>query len=455
MQGFIMKKIATLFLLAGSVLAFSSTPASAVDVSVDGEYLLQFQSGSLGFHGDNQDSHQQRVRLGLTFSASENLSGYFQTESLWEFGSNNDAMDNGTAFDGARVDVAMRQAYIDWMLPGTQVKIRMGRHAFDMPAYASVSPIIADMVGDGVVVAAPFGDTYMLTAFWTRMARSAGTISATDTVQSKKFDIFGLIGNAGFDRLNLTPWVLYGAKGKGAEGDHSAPDFENPMEYQGNIVGNGRADVFIGGMGVEWKPLDPFTLALDGAYGHTRYSDQPDLQKDQEGWYLAAKASYALSFAEPTLLAWYASGDGRNDEKYSGQVPSIFGDFDGTNTYFDAACGIFGGNRTTIGGTWGVSAQLNGMSFLSGLTHDFSVTYFAGTNNKYNGGYGDGYKYLTTEDSGVEFNLLNTYEIYKNLSTALELAYIIEDFDTKVEHGRSGGSYDNDWRVALHFQYTF
>lgn len=442
-----MKKLATLFLLAGFVLA-SSSPASAVDVSVDGEYLFQYQTGSVGFRGANEAGNQQRVRLGLTLSVNENLSGYFQTNNEWELGSST-SNDSGSGGSEA-LTVELRQAYIDWKVPGTEMKIRMGRHAFDMPAYAGVSPIIADMVGDGVVASLPFAGSYNLTAFWTRLYRSSD-----DPVVSREFDLFGLIGSAGFDSLTLTHWLLYGAKGKNAEGDQTAEDFENPMEEQGNIVGDGRADIFLGGLGLEWKPLDALTLALDGAYGHTRYSNSEQSLRDQEGWYLAGKASYNLGFAEPALLAWYASGDDSHDEQYSGQVPSIYGDFDGTSTYFNAAYGIFGGNHHTIGGTWGVSAQLNGLSFLEGLNHDFSVTWFGGTNSKDNGGYGDGYDYLTAEDSCVEFNLLNTYEIYKNLTAALELAYIIENFDTDTAHGRSGESYNNDWRVALHFQYRF
>ena len=146
-----MKKLTTLFLASALVMAVSA-PAHAVDVKADGVYLFQFQSGSTDFAGTNEDYAQQRVRLGLTFAANEDLSGYFQTESIWEWGTNDTEFSNGTAFDGAKVDVAMRQAYVDWVVPNTVVKIRMGRHGFDMPAYASVSPIIADGEAIGAVL---------------------------------------------------------------------------------------------------------------------------------------------------------------------------------------------------------------------------------------------------------------------------------------------------------------
>ncbi len=435
-----MKKLTTLLLAAGMVAA-SFNPASAVDVKVDGRYQFEFQTGSEGFHGDNTDHSLQRVRLGLTFIANENLSGYFQLQAgtyYW-----------GTDTTGNSVDVTMRQAYVDWTVPSTDIKIRMGRHAFDLPSYASLSPMLSDLVADGVVVSVPFADRYNLTGFWTRMARGVNGDGVSDDVNSPKYDLFGLVGSASFDNLTVSPWAIYGHKGDAVyDGKHFNP---SNLTDQGNISGLGDADISIFGAGLEWKPFAPVTLALDAAYGFVNYS----LSDDQEGWYAVGKAAYATSFGEPTLLAWYASGDSKGRDPNSGQIPIIYGDFNGTSTYFDNTFGPVGGHRYSFGGTWGVSAQINGMSFLSGLTHDFSVTYFAGTNDKYNGGYGEGYNYLTTEDSAVEFDLLSTYEIYKNLKAALELAYIIEDFDTDPNHGRTSRDFDNDWRAALHFEYKF
>ncbi len=434
------KKLETLLLAAGMVLTVAG-PASAVDVKTDGEYLFQYQSGAEGFRGANTDYAMQRLRLGLTFSASEDLAGYFQLQvGEWNWGEDE--------YAGANGSVSMRQAYVDWTLPGTDVKVRMGRHAFDLPAYASTSPMIADLVADGVVVSVPFGENMDLTAFWTRMARGAHLGDVSD-VSAPKYDLFGVAGTAAFERVTVSPWVLYASKGDGedAGGGRFQPSI---LTDQGNLSGSGRADIVVAGAGMEWKPFDPVTLALDGAWGRAVYSDS----RDQEGWYAVGRASYAMSFGEPSLLAWYASGDKSGRPVNSGQIPIIYGDFDGTSTYFDAAWGLVGGHRCSFGGTWGVSAQVNGMSFIDGLSHDFSVTYIAGTNDKKNGAYGEGYDYLTSEDAAVEFDLLSTYEIYKNLTAALELAYIIEDFDTSAAHGRSG-RFENDWRTALLFQYSF
>lgn len=437
-----MKKLTTLLLAAGLVAA-ASAPASAVDVKMDGRYQFSFQSSSEGFRGQNTDYAQQRLRLGMTFVASENLSGYFQLQA--------GTYDWGTDTTGRSGDVFMRQAYIDWTVPSTDIKIRMGRHAFDLPAYASTSPMIADLVADGVVVAVPLGDKFDVTGFWTRMSRGSHANEYYD-VSAPKYDLFGLVGTASFENFTVSPWVLYGSKGDGIDDNG---DTYNPgiLTDQGNLSGAGHADFYVVGGGFEWKPFDPVTLALDAAYGRADYTDS----MNQEGWYAVGKASYAMSFGEPTLMAWFASGDKANRPAHSGQIPIVYGDFDGTSTYFDAAWGLPGGHRCDFGGTWGVSAQLNGVSFLSDLSHDFSVTYIGGTNSKMNGDaadYGDGYDYLTTDDSAVEFNMLSTYQIYKNLTSALELAYILEDFDTSASHGRTG-DYEDDWRVALHFEYKF
>ena len=64
---------------------------------------------------------------------------------------------------------------------------------------------------------------------------------------------------------------------------------------------------------------------------------------------------------------------------------------------------------------------------------------------------------MTTSDAAVEFNLANTYQIYKNLSVCLELAYIITDYD-KGDHRAWAAANETDkdsWSTALTFEYKF
>ena len=435
-----MKKIITLALAAAFTVA-SHAPASAVEVTVDGEWLYQFQTSSEEFKGQNLEHIGQRVRLGLTMAVSEDLHGYtqFELEDMW--GEIEGAHGNN--------NVSVRQMYLDWKVPHTDIRIRMGRHAFDMPAYATCSPIITDWVNDGIVAHVPFNDTYSVTGFWSRAANSkrAGGEDGDHNV-----DFFGLVGNASFDSLTVTPYVLYGNKGETAD---RGEDGQRMPEQSNFASDSARGDLIIAGAGFEWKPADALTLALDGAYGKLNYSETADDIKDQSGWYVAAKASYDLDFGTPALLGWYASGDDEGENKH-GQLPHIFGDYDATNMYFNAAPGIVGGHSTNVGGTWGIAAQLNGLSFIKNLTHDLSVAYIGGTNDKNNvgGDYSTGYEYLTTEDSAIEFSAVNTLELYKNLSAIFEAAYIIEDYDTSTGN-RKNMDFENDWRLSLTFAYTF
>lgn len=257
--------------------------------------------------------------------------------------------------------------------------------------------------------------------------------------------MFGLVGTASFENFASKPWLIYGSKKAGTIGNY--------ME-QSTIQSDAAADVLILGAGFEWKAFDPVTLALDAAWGKVKYGSGEE--QDDKGWYVAAGCTYALDFAEPALKAWYASGDDSGKRANSGHLPSIFGDSDASNMFFDAAAGIVGGHRVHIGGTWGVSAQLNGLSFYENLTHDLSVTYFGGTNSKNNVGedYSSGYEYLTSKDTALEFAAVNTLQIYKDLSAIFEAAYIIEDFDTSTG-ARKGETFEDDWRLSMTFAYTF
>ena len=150
------------------------------------------------------------------------------------------------------------------------------------------------------------------------------------------------------------------------------------------------------------------------------------------------------------LGAWYFSGDDKDDK---GVMPSIGGYFTPTRTYHDAAAGLAGGvNAYLPSGSWGVQAGIEGVSFLQDLSHDVLVTYMEGTNDVDSSEAAA--DYLTKDDSLVSFDFISTYELYKNLSAALELSYIISDFDKATNNDGERLSED-DWRAELTFTYAF
>ena len=119
------------------------------------------------------------------------------------------------------------------------------------------------------------------------------------------------------------------------------------------------------------------------------------------------------------------------------------------------------------------------MSFIEDLKHTFRVAYWGGTNapkmakyaahpwsyesNWGSGSYRDSFAaepelYLTTNDGLLEFNLINSYQMYENFEINLELGYVVNmvDSDTWKKANRAEGCDNQDaWKAQLIFAYTF
>ena len=437
-----MKKLATLLLAAGMVAA-ASAPASAVDVKMDGEYVFTFITGEYMGSGDNFDGAGQRFRLGMTFTASEDLSGYLQLQA-------GIGADKATEYDwgtsnNANTRIGVRQAYIDWMIPSTTVKVRMGKQLVGLPVDAfGKNAIMHPGVNsrDGVVLSSPVTDWLDLTAFWVRAGYESKF--SNDTSLSPKADVFALSGALKFDGLTVNPYVMYGAM------DHGTEFHDDQLSPH-----NASADAYWFGVTSTLSYFDPFTLKLSGAYGlanlDSEYGDN-----DRSGWYVQAKASYKTAWGTPVLGAWYGSGDEREDQyAKQGWIPTVAGRFHPTFAYSDGAYGLYTTTaRNNIAGTWGVQAGIEDVSFLEDLTHAFTVTLFKGTNSDAKSFNQNPIDYMTYSDAAVEFNLDNTYMIYKNLAANLQLAYIINDFD-KDDHAGIKKVDEDAWSAALSFAYKF
>ena len=429
-----MKKLVTLFAAAGMVMA-ASAPASAVDVKVDYRHRISFTSSSENFTGKNLEQAKNRVRLGLTLAASENLKGYTQFQLLHgeQFG-----QIEGTHGDN---DITVRQMYIDWTVPATAIKVRMGRQEMGLPADAfGENGVMAAGYGsrDGIVVTAPVNDWLGLTALWNRTNHDAGT----DLDNNSTDDIYALVANMKFDGVAGSVYAAYATLDKGIasySNGSTLPDFE------GNAYWLGFTSTI--------SMFDPFVLKLSAAYGEASADKGHD--EDQKGWNVQAKASYKMDFGTPVFGAWYFSGDDKGDNKNTGAMPTVTGAFTPIRMYHDAGKGLntLTGYETPVG-NWGVQLGIEKVSFLKDLSHDLFVSYVAGTNDQ--SCVKDGYNssYLGDEDSFVAFTLTNTYQIYKNLAAHLEMIYLINDFEDRLDDKGNKMSED-DWGVELTFEYKF
>lgn len=420
-----MKKLVTLLAAAGMVVA-ASAPANAVDVKVDARYRTSFGLMQ-NFAGQNEETINHRMRLGLTMAASENLSAYvqFQLNHGNQWGNVDKHGRNQTN------DVTVRMMYLDWTVPGTAVKVRSGRHQLGLPEEAfGTNSILGGGYGnrEGVVVTAPVTDNFGLTALWTRLG-----VEGTDTDMGLNDDMFAVAANLKFDGVSGSVYAAYAAL------DEFAALPKNNGWNGGRPAGEG--DAYWAGFTSTMSFFDPFTLKLSAAYGTFEAKDSAN---DTDGWNVQAKASYKTAFGTPVLGAWYFSG---KDSDGEGWMPNA-GYFAGTNHLYDGYACLVNPSMANIDGNWAVQAGIEGVSFLSGLTHDFHVTYMKGTNDdKFAGDV-----FLTEEDAVVEFTLNNVYKMYKNLSVRLELAYVINDFGdaTKAANGD-----DDDWFAGLTFDFRF
>lgn len=494
-----MKKLLTLMLAAGMTLA-AANGAQAVDVKVSGTYDFSF-SGSDNLNGDNSfmsdsdyrhntgrelNQHHfdvyQRLRLGMDFVMSEQLSAFYQAQiGIFNWGGSYKGaskMENdGGALGTRATNITTRLAYLDWMIPQTDIHVRMGQQEVLLPNYVAGSPILDDPA-TGVFISAPVTDTFSANAFWMRAVSDPLKNSYGEyEYDNADVDLFGLIGDFKYDYFRVTPWGMIGHGGSNfGDVSNAGPTPSGLLPFNGmNRLSwnNGTltatpdgsdSTLWFAGLGGEFTFFDPLRLALDFYYSGNK---NDSASTEREGWYLAALAEYRLPWFVPAVKAWYASGDDSKVTNGSEQPLYLSGGFEpGASSYFKGRFNIANTiDNGSAGGTWGVSAQLNNISFIEDLSHDLRVTYFRGTNssnmpNIINNVYGGSVtpaNYLTTKDHVVELDFDTSYQIYKNFVSVLELSYAFQDFDGGVWKNAAGenGDFSNAWRAALNFRYRF
>ena len=505
-----MKKLVTLLLAAGMVLG-SFAGAQAIDFKVKGEFQQDFgisdglkfvrsgrdgkarygNGGTSTSYGFDNFEANSRIRFQIDAVASENLSGtvFFEIgQYSWGKGGGNSNIGmqkNFGAYGGGsstrNLGAGVRYAYIDWFVPQTDLKFRMGLQYIGLPSYTFSWNPVCNYEGTGVVASYKFNDNVSLTAFWARPLNDnapaelapAGSrwSSANAAGEMDNVDMFGLIVPLSFDGFKIAPYGIIGAigprafsEGTGWGSTPTLPGIIAPRFYQtrnNNAANNanptGYATAWWLGFTGEITAADPFRFAWEGVYGsvtHPRHS-----YLNRSGWYINLLAEYKLDWGVPGLYFWWASGDDSNPKNGSERLPMLaqntgdyplsnFG-FSGSlsNTAYDGAA--FGQDPS---GTWGIGLRLRDMSFLEDLKHTLRVHIMGGTNSptmaKYilgkkniggnitatsgrynnttgvNDFYNNGAVYMTTQDYAVEINFDSSYKIYENLELVVELGYM-------------------------------
>ena len=513
-----MKRLATLFLAAGLAL-FAASGAQAIEFKVSGEWLMGFNAaeGSLLSHtrqqgarkkADNKDifSAGQRLRLQLDAVASENLSGtvFFEIgDTNWGQASTGGAL----GADSTNV-IKLKRAYIDWALPNTELKVRMGLQGLPLPFAAGGSAIHNDDVA-GVVANYRFSENVGVTLLWARPYNDNYTEIKGDNSPNNRdgyldnMDLISLAVPLTFDGIEATPWVMYGIIGQ-----NTFRNNENPRRWftmSGYEDDNGRwssktfdrkhanTSAFWAGLPVKLTLWDPWNIEFDINYGYLESMGRGDITRGdgvterystkREGWLAKALVEYKMDWGVPGIFGWYSSGDDGNPGNGSERLPAVssagnFTSFLGDGNLAWASSTDLYDRNLSYAGTWGIGLQIRDMSFVEDLKHTFRAVYRGGTNSPSMAKYAahpwswgscvdDPYisdleHYLTTNDGILEFNLVNAYQIYENLQVNLELGYLVNfiDQDTwKRSYGgkQSGETYSKQdgWKAQLIFAYTF
>lgn len=515
-----MKRICTLFLAVGMLLG-AVTGANAIDFKARGQWLMGFgaaddklirksRKGAVETKRGTNDAFTavQRVRLQLDAVASEALAGTVIFEigdQIWGQAGTGGAL----GADGSTV-VEVQRAYIDWTMPDSSLKLRMGIQDVILPNAAGGTAVLLSEGAAALVASCQFNENLGLTALWTRPANDnydGGSKRHANYLDS--IDLFALTLPVSLDGFEITPWAMYGIQGKNAlkgykDGSPNAwftadgnmnftlrpyfGDKYNTNAPNGGINGTGKAygSMFWAGLPFSVTAWDPLNVEVDLNYGYVEamgryYTFKGGRERKygstrSQGWLAKALVEYRLDWGVPGVFGWYASGDDGNVKNGSERMPSIqpanvFTSFLGAGNY-DWMWVEYGLNYA---GTWGLGLQIRDISFVEDLKHTIRAAWWGGTNSpsmvKYMGDayfweYGwsrDSYwgrgPYLTTNDGLLEINWINTYKMYENLKINLELGYVANFMDngTWSKSGIRDSSFQKQdaWKAQLIFAYSF
>ncbi len=484
-----MKRLVTLLLAAGLVFGAAGA-AKAVDFKVSGYWQFGFDWTNAGYAGKSQGKGAegdrfaagQRFRTQIDVIASENLKGVVQFEigkTLW----GTDGGKWGT--DGK--DVKVRYSYVDWVVPQTDLKIRMGLQPFSLPEFVGAGAAVFSTDGAGIVASYDVNEMVGFSLFWSRAYNdydyeAGGSIDAD---HHNAFDVVGLTVPVKADGFKVTPWAMYANMGRNANTSvEEEIDFESQSIkkiYKSGIpagvlprggyklADDDQGQAWWAGFGGEVTLFDPFRVAMEFAYGNADFGSTADgVDMERKGWYAALLAEYKLDMMTPGLLFWYASGDDDDANDGSERMPTLVtGDnstwaalslaYDGV-PFTPRSTQVLNGTESSMMGSWGVVAQLKDISFLENLKHTLRAGYIRGTNDaemiKSAALVGLPGDYLTEDDWAWEVDFLTDYQIYENLSMVVDFAYMRVDWDSAWKD--AGHDLEkNFYRAGLYLRYAF
>lgn len=469
----------------------SAHMAAALEIKTKGyfDYGFGWYSGDkFTKHGggDNFDAGQV-FRGQMEFVADESLSGVAIFEIGTTYWGNGGGDTWGSDFNAGRgaggamgsdgVNVELKHLYIDWILPQTDMQVRMGLQAFALPN----AVWRADYLNGGVVVDDDAPGIVVSNTFTENIGLSLGWFRPWNPYTNEDYN-FGANRDARLDHdaldaffltlpidvqgsFNLTPYFMYASVGEvDTDPDAGGELSRNGMisysiSSNGSLGDNGQA--WWTGLAFSFTHFEPFNAYLDLVYGSYTADDVDPTpmtntrNPDRDGWVAVSKIEYILEYFTPNIFGWYGSGtDSLRDDGFDGMMP-------GLSPFFGLTSFGFSSDRNDIVrqmvlgfdpyGKWGVGIGLDNINIIEDLTSHFRVMYMRGTNdtNGLDTAFWD-YGAFDRGDQAIEINLDSIYNIYENLELHVDLAYINLDLENKPS-----GFEQNAWKAYTMFRYTF
>jgi hypothetical protein len=418
-----MKKLIALVLAAAFVFG-AANMASATEIKADGEFKMNFlyfdsAQGAAAFLDEDEvggftedNSYMKgRVRYQLRMIANDYLQGVVRMEyGEFTWGGDEASL------------VEFNRAYIDFFWPGTEVNFQVGRLPFVYPDAGYFGNAWFDDTFDGIVMRAPMGDMATLVLLYSRLQDGGiGTAADPNAFPDDETDLVSAAVAMNFEGITLAPYAGVAFHGVNTPGDLTGGAQVDDVIYPWVIGLAASAD------------FDPIAVYADFLYSSVSDEDaDPDL--DVSGYLIDAAIEYnGLDFLTPSIFGAYKSGLDEDDDAGELSTPILLSSgwsvpgsfiFDGGGM-LDNPFDLDG----EFNGFWTVGLNLDNISFIDKLSHQFVALYVQGTNDPDTvAGAGLG-SALSDDDSLFEIDFNSKYKIYEELSAALELAAIVPDFD--------------------------
>lgn len=459
-----MKRFVMMALLCTFVLGLAAT-ASAADIKVSGDYAFEaiwtdnwgFKDQNQNVDADFQNAYQQneedfnvyqRLRTKFQFIANENLKGVLYTEV------GTDQWGSDLAVGGTQT-VHIKQGYIDFNWPGTQVNVKVGHQGLALPSavtHAS-SPILSEEVASATVSGSFTENVSYLVGY--------GRALQSKTTNRSQTDVYFAALPVAFDNISVTPFFAYANIGDEASAGAGWTAFGTGSASTGKLD-----NAWWAGVSFDATFFEDFITKADFNYGAVNAEDD---EREMSGWLAAASVAYTgwKQYVTPEVFFVYTSGEDGNVTEGDGssdRMPIIAPDWAVGSFFFggDALLKGSDGDLAAQMGFWALGLSLKDISFMEGLSHTVNVIYIKGTNdedlvrgydttaNYKNVTYG---KTLTEEDSVWEVDFNTEYKIYDELTGYVQLGWLNADYDTSVWGNNADGG--DAYKLSIGMNYSF